>query len=169
MAKLATGRSSVSLQRVLGPSTAGYSLIELLVVIVIAGLLTSVVVLRFSADSDQQRAETSLARLDAAVDLLCTQALLNGQIRGLRLSQQGYDFWRLHEGQWQPLNSDQPPHQSTWPDRMALEIQVNQRRLSRRPSDGPQVWCSALDPMTPFSVTLRSGSNRWSQQWPVIK
>lgn len=145
--------------------STGYSLIELLVVILIAGLLTTLAVLRFSGNSDADRADQALDRLAAAVDLLCDQALLTGQPHGLRLTVDGYDFWSQVEGQWRPLPPDRPPRAAEWPEQLAVTIQIEQQRLRARPSVLPQLWCSALEPIGAFEVRLGSGEDRQIRQW----
>ena len=163
MPRLETGLTKPAYPRI----AKGYSLIELLVVIIIAGLLTTLAVLRFSGNTEAERAEDSLDRLAASVELLCDQALLTGQIRGLRLSTDGYDFWTLIDNRWQPLPDDQPPRARTWPQDLAVEIEIEQRRLSTAASSQPQLWCSALEPMAAFEVRLGRGNARQAQQWPV--
>lgn len=146
---------------------AGYSLIELLVVILIAGLLTSLAVLRFSGGSDADRAEHGLDRLAAAVELLCDQALLTGQPHGLRLTANGYDFWTRVDGQWQLLPAGRPPRAGEWPENLAVEIEVEQQRLNVARTARPQVWCSALEPIGAFEVRLGRGEDRQTRSWPA--
>jgi len=143
----------------------GYSLIELLIVIVIAGLLSTLAVLQFSGNSDQARAERSLDQLAASIQLLCDQALLTGQVRGLRLTRNGYDFWSITDGQWRTLRPDQHPLARAWPDSFRSEIQINQRLISATEPSGPQLWCDALEPMMPFQITLQSGQQQWVRVW----
>ncbi|MEM7053326.1 MAG: prepilin-type N-terminal cleavage/methylation domain-containing protein [Pseudomonadota bacterium] len=148
-------------------SVAGYSLIELLVVILIAALLTSLAVLRFSSDNEAERADHSLDRLAASIELLCDQALLTGQVRGLRLSNEGYDFWSLVDHRWRRLPDDQPPRARAWPDDLPIEIEIEQRRLSAAGTDQPQLWCSALQPIGELQIRLGSGDARQTRRWPA--
>ena len=145
---------------------SGYSLIELLVVIVIAGVLTTLAVLRFSGDNEAERAKDSLDRLAASIELLCDQALLSGQVHGLRLSNEGYDFWTLIDNRWQAVPNDQTPRARTRPEDLPVEVEIEQRRLSAAPSSQPQLWCSALEAMAAFEVRLGSGNARQLLQWP---
>ena len=80
----------------------GFSLIELLVVIVIIGLLSSVVVLtmtdprgRITGDADK-----FAGRVRAARD----SAIVSGRPMALWVSQTGYGFERLQDGSWQAMN-----------------------------------------------------------------
>ena len=147
--------------------SAGYSLIELLVVILIAGLFTSLAVLRFGGDNDADRAEQGLDRLAAAVELLCDRALLTGQPHGLRLTTDGYDFWTRIDGRWQLLPGDRPPRAGQWPDGLPVEIEVEQQRLNAGRMLQPQVWCSALEPVSAFEVRLGRGGDRQIRTWPA--
>ncbi len=79
----------------------GFSLIELMVVILIVGLLSTVVVLtmadprgRISGDADRFAGRVRAAR-DAAI--------VSGRPMALWVSQTGYGFERRERGEWQPI------------------------------------------------------------------
>lgn len=89
----------------------GFSLIELLVVIVIIGLLSSVVVLtmtdprgRITGDADR-----FAGRVRAARD----SAIVSGRPMALWVSQTGYGFERRQDGTWQAM-SEGPLAATDW-------------------------------------------------------
>jgi general secretion pathway protein H len=89
----------------------GFSLIELLVVIVIIGLLSTVAVLsmadprgRISGDADRFAGRVRAAR-DAAI--------ISGRPVALWVSATGYGFEKRQSGQWEPV-SDGPLASASW-------------------------------------------------------
>lgn len=79
----------------------GFSLVEMLVVLMVMGLLASVAVLTLPGDERKLRAEAErfAARTLAARD----QAIVGARPVSLVVSAQGYYFERRFEGQWQAL------------------------------------------------------------------
>lgn len=84
-----------------GPAANGFSLVEMLVVLLVMGLLATVAVLTFPADERKLRteAERFAARTLAARD----EAIVGARPVSLVVSARGYYFERRFEGQWQAL------------------------------------------------------------------
>jgi len=145
--------------------TRGFTLVELLVVVVIAGVLTGLVLLRLPSTSTDPARE--LERLDAALDFMCDEALLTGNIRGARLTPDGYDFWmreRIGEtARWRPSPR---PRSRVWPDGMRPRIEIARLNASTVPDEAPQVLCSGLEPPTPLRVELRTDGELAELDWP---
>lgn len=90
---------------------AGFSLIELLVVLVLLGLASTAVVLNLPApDPLREPAQRLAARLQHAQSLA---VIGNRQLR-LQLDQQGYVFQQREQGQWLALEQPALAAQ-TWP------------------------------------------------------
>ncbi|MFN3424949.1 MAG: GspH/FimT family pseudopilin [Novosphingobium meiothermophilum] len=83
------------------PARNGFSLVEVLVVLMVMGLLASVVVLSLPGDERALRdeAERFAARTLAARDM----AITGSQPVALVVSDSGYYFERRSDQQWQPL------------------------------------------------------------------
>lgn len=79
----------------------GFSLVELMVVLMVMGLLATVAVLTIPGDERRLReeAERFAARTLAARD----EAIIGARSVALVVSERGYYFERRMEGQWQPL------------------------------------------------------------------
>lgn len=89
----------------------GFSLVELLIVIVIIGLISSVVIVtmsdprgRITGDADRFAGRVRAAR-DAAI--------VSGRPMALWVSQTGYGFQRREQGEWQAVN-DGPLAAKNW-------------------------------------------------------
>ncbi len=105
----------------------GFSLVELLVVIVIIGLLSSVVVItmadprgRLTGDADRFAGRVRAAR-DAAI--------VTGRPMALWVSQTGYGFERRDQGDWQAM-SEGPLAATDWSNSTSARFDgVGQLRL----------------------------------------
>lgn len=105
----------------------GFSLIELLVVIVIIGLLSSVVVItmadprgRITGDADRFAGRVRAAR-DAAI--------VSGRPMALWVSQTGYGFDRREQGEWRAI-TDGPLASRDWSRETSARFQgVSQLRV----------------------------------------
>lgn len=143
------------------PSTqTGFTLFELLVVMLILGLLASFAVLGIGSTSGRQL-EQEARRLVALAELARDQALLTGQLRALGFSRDGYAFLQmiyLDSGQvtWVPL--DEPPlHERSLAARgIEPVLRLQGRRVALEPGVGePHVIFNGAGEMIPFELELR--------------
>jgi general secretion pathway protein H len=94
-------RDFVTTQSAVNAKRNGFSLVEMMVVLMIMGLLASVAVLSLPRDEKRLRneAERFAARTLAARD----EAIAGARPVALVVSERGYYFERRIEGQWQPM------------------------------------------------------------------
>lgn len=148
-------------------ATRGFTLVEVLVVVIIAGILTGAVLLVLGQSGPSQANQRELARLNVSLEVMCDQALLGGSARGLRFHAEGYDFWQYSAGAWQPLPGDSRLRAVAWPEGMRPRIQVENVPL--RPARNqrlPQIVCTGIEPPTPFEIEIGSGEHRKIMSWP---
>lgn len=84
----------------------GFTLVELLVVVLLIGLVVSLAVLSIRTLSPAERLQEEAARLHARMDLAREEAVLRAQSLGLAVDRDGYRFLQLAEGGWQTLADD---------------------------------------------------------------
>lgn len=155
MPRSATGRTDSSARGRRRPAAGGYTLIEVLVVLVIASVLAGVAILRIGNDSASARLDTEADRLEIRLDALCERALLTGRPHGVRRTASGYDFWRLADGDWRSLPQGDRPDGHRWPDGLRAELTLRGTRVAPTTGNRPQLICTALEPFPPHEWTLR--------------
>ncbi len=138
----------------------GFTLLELLVVLLIFGLLVSFAVLAVGSSSSRQ-IEQEARRLVELAGLARDESLLTGEARALGFSRDGYAFLQqvwLEDQQvmWVPL--ERTPLTPRSVARLGLELRLRQegRRvpLDER-ADRAQVLFNGSGEVTPFELELR--------------
>jgi len=126
---LATGKHHSVYRR--RARAVGFSLLELLVVVVILGLLTGIVVPRLST---MALTENALLRMHRQFVYASHQSTLSGQAIGLSMGRAGYRFVSKTKDSWQPLAGALAP--ITLDAGESIEFYVAGKRVaSSAPSD----------------------------------
>jgi len=132
--------------RRLHEASRGFTLIEILVVVVIVAVLAGTVAVSLLGSGGERQLERTAERLRALVAYACERAELSGREIGLDLTTSGYAF-REHEGsEWRRHASDELRAR-----RWDLPLQAVLRR------DGVPVAIGAEPPATPPLVCFPSG------------
>lgn len=141
--------------------SAGFSLIEILVVVTIGAVLAVMVVLRVGGDGAQDPAR-QLERLAALIGNQCEQAMFQARPRGIRVTRSGYDFWQLAGDGWQRLPAEGISRPRSWPSEARPELLVDGHG-ARIDDDRlvPQIVCQPLGELSPFEIQLHSDGRIW--------
>ena len=109
-------------------SAQGFTLVELMIVIVIIGLASAVVVLTLPAANGGARAEA--VKYAARAAALRDRAVIEGRTMGLWATASGYGFEKRESGQWTPL-ADRTLARDDWNAGTAVSVDGGgQGRLS---------------------------------------
>ncbi len=140
---------------------SGFTLIELIVVVVIIGVMASFVVLSIGlGHSDEVKQEAR--RLHALIELAAQESELSGRELGIRFEEQKYHFYSLdYEGEkpvWRPLTDDD--HLSgarELPEQIELELYVEGSitDISKPLEKGVHVFLLSSGEMTPFELLIK--------------
>lgn len=84
----------------------GFTLLEVLLVLVLMGLAASIVVPTVSTGNNNQQLETQARRFVLQAEMANRQALMDGRHYGFRLTDDGYRFVVWEAGDWLPINND---------------------------------------------------------------
>jgi general secretion pathway protein H len=141
----------------------GFTLLEVLVVVVIIGVIIGAVSLSIGGARDSLKTESE--RLLALMRLASEEAVLRGIPIGWRNGRDGYEFVRPAEGRsWQPLEAGGALAPRTLPEQLRLEVLADGRPVppaeedddeEGEPSHRPQVVFFSSGEIFPFEVIVR--------------
>ena len=136
----------------------GFTLLELLVVLVIIGMMASYAVLQIPDHGDKAVRE-ELERLRVLVRLAHDEAILDGGDFGLGFTDTGYAFYALDEesGKWAPLAADKTLRPREFPQAMIFQLTIDDQLVELKPKlpKKPQVFIYSSGEMTPFTLSLQ--------------
>jgi general secretion pathway protein H len=107
----------------------GFTLLELLVVVVIVAILFTYTTLAIRSNSPEDLIKEEAHRLERLTQLALEEAVLRGEEYGIEFYLDGYRFLRFSEAQWQPLTQDRILHQRELPLEMKLEMHVEETEI----------------------------------------
>lgn len=138
-------------------ASRGFTLIEILVVIIIIGVVLTFATLSLSPSGSSDRLDTESQRLLALSQTAADDAILYGQTIGLQLKSDGYQFIVLGPTGWQPINDPESPLR---PRRLDDDIHIDPVALPK--NDNEDGLPSSGDITLPASVT--ASANKDSNQ-----
>ncbi|MFO1371273.1 MAG: type II secretion system minor pseudopilin GspH [Candidatus Competibacteraceae bacterium] len=135
--------------------TRGFTLIEIMVVLVLVGIITSFALLAVGGGPQERLAEEA-RRLAALVELHQQEAILRGEPRGIRFTRAGYAILSLGEkGQWQPLTAAATLVRHELPKEIALGLWIEGQRIDLKAAPPlPQILLLASGEVTEFVTTF---------------
>ena len=107
---------------------SGFTLLEILIVIVIIGIFIGIATLSTDIVNFERKMADESGRLESLLRLASEDAVLQSEDYGLRFFAGGYEFFRFDHGSqsWQPLGDD-PVLKVRELDRMLLELRIDGR------------------------------------------
>jgi general secretion pathway protein H len=134
---------------------AGFTLLELIVVVFIIGLIVSFAGLSLHQPRSRAAAEEA-ARLQALVRLASEEAVQNGWELALQIDRDGYGFARLDGDTWRPLADDRLLRARPLPPDIRVELRLEGVRVQLGDAEQPaQVLLLSSGEITPFEINLR--------------
>lgn len=148
----------------------GFSLIEILVVVVIVGIVMSIAVLSLSLVGGDQEVREEAQRVVSLVEIAQDESMLQGREFGLEIMEGSYRFLELNPltGQWDEVFGDDMLRLRELPEEIELFLYIEDREvlLERDPAqlrDGeeeergvesflPHVLIYSSGDMTPFEL-----------------
>ena len=87
------------------PRQSGFTLIEIMVVLVIMGIMVSMVVMSLNTSDIREEMEVEMTRLQVLITLAQEEAILQGQVMSLAVSENTYrfDVLNVEDETWQAL------------------------------------------------------------------
>ncbi|MBD3670595.1 MAG: type II secretion system minor pseudopilin GspH [Gammaproteobacteria bacterium] len=142
----------------------GFTLLELMVVLMIIGILFTLGVMSLNLGDQQAKVEQEIRRIVGVVELAQEEAVLKRQEMALRFERDGYSFLTLEENKWVPFDRDRQYKPYTLPDDMRLYVDVQDGGAPRQGNEKTQALAYILSSgeVTPFELTIEAvdGSQR---------
>lgn len=116
----------VNFPRLRSPHQQGFTLLELLVVVVIVAILFTYTTLAIRSTTPEDLIKEEANRLERLVQLAMEEAVLRGEEYGIEVFTDGYRFLRQSEGQWLAIENDRLLRQRELPADMEIELHTDE-------------------------------------------
>ncbi|MEZ5448233.1 MAG: prepilin-type N-terminal cleavage/methylation domain-containing protein [Thiolinea sp.] len=139
--------------------SGGYTLIELLIVLVVIGVITSIATLSLS-NFDSDPIDTEARKLRFGVELLSNEAIIRSETLALGFYDKGYVFFRLDEegdeDRWVMIEDDRllKPHEFAATLQTAATVEGVVLLLPALAGVEPQIFALPTGEITPFEYRL---------------
>jgi general secretion pathway protein H len=145
----------------------GFTLVEILVVVVIMAVVISLTVLSVSATGRDSQLDEESRRIEGLMGLLHERALLEGRDFGLRIEPAAYEFvvYDTHRDRWMMLDQEREYRHRDLPKGISFQLELDSQVVVIKAIDrnlssgdappGPQVAIAASGEGTPFRLTLQ--------------
>ncbi|KTC73470.1 Tfp pilus assembly protein FimT [Legionella bozemanae] len=134
-------------------SNQGFTLIEILIVLVIIGITFGFALLAFGDFGESRRILFSAEQLVNTLRLAQQQAILGTNTLGLRIDNNGYQVFQLYNNaQWKPI-SDKGVFKMTY---FPQDTRIILKTSNSTPAGVPPVIIFASGDMTPFTLSFGS-------------
>jgi general secretion pathway protein H len=140
---------------VLRPQRRGFTLIEILVIVVILAVLAGAVTLAIGGVGGERQLAREAEQLRALVSYACEQAERGGRDIGISLDTHGYQFNVSNRTEWEPAGSNElRPREWLGGAFPRLTRDGRQIQIAEKAPDKPQLVCFASGELTPFRMDL---------------
>jgi general secretion pathway protein H len=153
---------------------AGFTLLELLVVIVIIGIITTMATISVRVLGGDHEIEREAERLQAILTQVREDAMMQGRDIGMRVDTRGYDFleYDARVETWRSVQEDPLLRERTLPEGLNLALRLEDRDLRLKPRTAeterepiqPHVIVQASGDLAPFDVTLTRDGTQESRR-----
>ena len=142
-------------------SARGFTLIEILVVLVIVGIVTTTALLSLRGGGEARLARAEIQQLERLVELASDEALYRALELGIEFRQGGYRFLVWDGTTWSPVADVNAMRERSWPDVLAAQLVVEAKPVPLPmafPADNPvpQVVLLSSGEVSAFELELRA-------------
>jgi general secretion pathway protein H len=148
-------------------SCNGFTLLEIMVVLVLIGIIFSFAVLSVSRNDQDEAMKRETHRLATLIDMANDEAVIRGQEFAIHFTEHGYAFLVLQIEGWQELQDDRLLKSYKLPEGISVRIEVEgeppglgQPDKKAEDTRTPQVYILSSGEMTPFSATFQAEQSR---------
>jgi len=146
-------------------SVAGFTLIEILVVVFIVGIVVTAATLTFG-DSQADRMKYRSEQIAALIDFAKERAIFNSDELGIHFTDTSYVFYQLQNStdsdgnsniEWKVINNDKLLSERTLPDGLVFEVFLEGISIvfdNNEDEIKPHVYIFSDGSITPFEVNI---------------
>jgi general secretion pathway protein H len=145
----------------------GFTLIEMLVVVVIVGILASTVVLGFVGSDREQNLRTEAERLAMLIEMARSEAVQRNEEWGVAIGPGGYQFLVFDSLKHRWVEQKDGPFRARKIADMTLSVQVDQLTMpgDKAMENAPNIIMFSSGEQTPFDIEI---TPQWkSDPWQV--
>ncbi len=142
----------------------GFTLLELLIVLVILGITISFTVLSFGLKNSQDDLKQQGLRLAALMQLASEESILLSQELALQFESNEYYFLNLKKDSWLEISNDPVFRRRKLPENMLVELSVEGSDVSTDENSVERIYFYSSGEASPFTLTLRTHDAEFSYQ-----
>ena len=136
---------------------AGFTMIEMLVVILIIGIIVNLVAVNLGGNRPLEELETEVRRFTSLTELALEEALLRSEIIGIAVKEDAYHFLLRAEKSWEPID-DNLFRDRKLPESLRLKlVSETVSQVSTEQDKGtPDIVLLSSGELTPFELEFSS-------------
>ncbi|MBT4132004.1 MAG: prepilin-type N-terminal cleavage/methylation domain-containing protein [Candidatus Marinimicrobia bacterium] len=146
---------------------AGFTLIEVILVILIVGIILSMAGLSINRGGAEKLLAEDVRHIAAKWNLLAEESIITGQHHAIRLHQQGIDYWIYKESGWVKIGDNLTYKSHSWKEVYRLQIKIDGEPIQLPPADVlepiPQLYLFSSGEQTPFVLKISLDKDKVDQ------
>lgn len=139
----------------------GFTLLELLVVLVIVGITLSFAVLSLDLRSDKDIVVEEARRIAALMQLASDEAVIQGRELAMQFDGNEYRFLMLNNDSWQVIESDEVLRERNLAKGLRAELEIEGRGKKRGTAGGELIYFYSSGELSPFSLNLQDSQGKY--------
>lgn len=145
------------------PKNDGFTLIEILVVLLIIAIVLAVALMSFGDFGTSRRQQLSLLQLKASIKAAQLDAILQSEVLGLDITPTGYRYYDYQHNldnsvaYWRPLRHDHLSNLHAFPSKISWSLTTSTPKA--KPQE-PRIYFLPDGTMTPFKLIIIFNDNQ---------
>lgn len=139
----------------------GFTLLELLVVLVIVGITLSFAVLSLGLRSDKDIVLEESRRIAALMRLASEEAIVQGRELAMQFDGTSYRFLVLDKNRWQAIEADEVLRERSLPEGLQADLVVESVGKTSAASSGRLVYFYSSGEVSPFQLSLQDSQRKY--------
>ncbi|HAU0871584.1 TPA: prepilin-type N-terminal cleavage/methylation domain-containing protein [Legionella pneumophila] len=136
----------------------GFTLIEILIVIVIIGITLGFALIAFGDFGESRRIQFSAEQLANTLSLAQQQAILESSTLGLKIDNTSYQILKFQDqAGWNPISNKGIFKLYNFPKNVVISLKTNQKHTRGYPA----IIIAPSGDMTPFTIEFGTDKEKW--------